>query len=147
MRAVQHVEIAGELDRAESGSALREVSLNVQSESGTTVHLKFTERRGEIHVVSRTSDTVLARDLAEGLPELKHSLEDSGMQADVWASQGERLAVEEKAKAETRPGSDGRSSQWAGRDSQGGSRSGGGAGKWVDAIEDSLDEGGNGGKR
>jgi len=137
------------LDKAESGSALREVSLNVQSESGTTLHLKFTERRGEIHVVSRTSDTVLARDLAEGLPELKQSLDDSGMQADVWTSQGERLAVEKEAKVETRsgPGSDGRSAQWAGRDSQGGSRSGGGAGKWVDAIEDSLDEGISGGKR
>ncbi len=149
VRETQHTEIAGELDKAESGSVLREVHLDVQSESGATVHLKFTERRGEVHVVSRTSDTVLGRDLAEGLPDLKLNFEDSGMEADVWSSQGERLAVEKEVKAETRsgPGPDGRSAQWTGRDSQGGSRSGGGASKWIDTIEDSLDEGRNGGKR
>lgn len=149
MRDVQHANVGGELEPAEGGGALREVSLNVQNESGATVHLKFTERRGEVHVVSRTTDQALGRELAEGLPELKRNIEDSGMAADVWTSQSERLTVEKEAKPETRSGtgSDGRSGQGAGRDGQSGSRSGRDADRWADEIENSLDEGRSGGMR
>ncbi len=147
--AVKTATLIGELESAEGRGALREVSLKVQNESGATVHLKFTERRGEVHVVSRTSDAAMGRNLAEGLPELKRNIEEAGMRAEVWSSQGGRLTVEKEAKAETRSGtgSDDRSGQGTGRDGRSGSRSGSDANRWVDEIEDSLDEGGSGGKR
>ncbi len=149
VQEVKQTNFIGELETVEGRGALREVALKVQTESGATVHLKFTERRGEVRVVSRTSDAVLGRDLAEGLPELKRDIEDSGMGAEIWASQSERLAVHKEAKAETRSGagSDGRAGQGAGRDGQSGSRSGRDATRWADEIENSLDESRSGGTR
>jgi hypothetical protein len=141
---------ASDGDTAAASGPLREVSLKVEHGSGSTIHLKFTERRGEVHVVTRTADTDLARELADGLPGLRQSLEDAGMAADVWASPGEPQPVRDKPRPESRAGtgSDGRSGFQSDQQGRGGeSRSGRDAAKWVDLIEDSLDEVSRGGSR
>jgi hypothetical protein len=132
---------ATDADAVTASGPLREVSLKVEDASGATVHLKFTERRGEVHVVTRTADADLSRELAGGLPELRKSLEDGGMAADVWVSSGEPHQVQDKVRVESQAGSDtgSRSGPESDRQSRDGSRPGGNSAKWMDVIEDSLD--------
>ncbi len=138
---------AADLDRPEAAPPLREVSLQVEDASGAAVHLKFTERRGEIHLVTRTADAELSRELAQGLPELRQGIEDAGMSADLWTQSVETQAVQERVRPETQEESaSGRGpGHQTGQQGQQESRSGRNAARWMDVIEDSLDEGNRGG--
>ncbi len=84
-----------------AGNTVREVSFKLEGADGAAVHLKFTERRGEVHVVTRTQDAGLSRKLSGDLPELRKAIEDSGLSGDIWsAGQGVGAIVDAPPVAE-----------------------------------------------
>jgi len=136
-------------DHGESKAPLRAVSFTVEDARGALVYLKFSERKGAIHLVTRSADDTLSQDIARGLPELKQQLEDAGMAAELWPGLIDMPPMQEPGvpqfQARTRDGGD--PGRQAGYEGQQQSRSGGNAAKWMDLIEDALDEGSTGGTR
>lgn len=130
------------------GDAVREVSLKVENPDGAAVHFRFTERRGEVHLTTRTQDPVLSGKLAGGLPELRKAIEDAGMSADIWAPGQESTSHLESAPPRSDSGAHpGNSSgPWQRQGDPGGRRQGGQPDRWADQIEDALD-GGQGGRK
>lgn len=143
-----HVSMDHDLDPAASRDSLRAVSLKLEGAGGAAVHLKFTERRGEVHVVTRTHDAVLGERLASDLPELRRAIEDSGMSADVWASNQEFTVRRESEPSRSDSGSNPsqQSGAWFRHGDSAGRRQGGHHDRWADQIEDALD-GAQGGRK
>lgn len=131
-----------------AGSVLREVSFKVQGADGAAVHLKFTERRGEVHVASRTEDTGLSERLAGELPQLRKAIENSGLSGDIWAAGQEQTLSRgaEPARADAGPNPGNQASAWLRQNDDGSRKQGGQADQWMDQIEDALD-GGEGERR
>ena len=137
-----HMEPVLDLDpTASSPDALHEVSFKLESADGAAVHLKFTERRGEVHVVTRTEDAGLSEKLASDLPGLRKAIEDSGMSADIWSAGLESAALNESdsARSDSGPNPGNQSSAWFRQGDSGGRRQGGHQQGWADQIEDALD--------
>lgn len=126
-----------------AGNTVREVSFKLEGADGAAVHLKFTERRGEVHVVTRTQDAGLSQKLAGELPELRKAIEDSGLSGDIWSA-GQELTVSresQSARADAGPNPGNQPGAWLRQDDAGGRRQGRHADRWVDQIEDALDDG------
>lgn len=126
-----------------AGNTVREVSFKLEGADGAAVHLKFTERRGEVHVVTRTQDAGLSRKLSGDLPELRKAIEDSGLSGDIWSA-GQELTVSresQSARADAGPNPGNQQGAWLQQDDAGGRRQGRHADRWADQIEDALDDG------
>jgi len=68
-----------------AASPARDISLQVPNPGGPRVEVQVTDRAGTVHIVVRTEDTGLTRDLRSNLPELTQKLNQQGMEADAWS--------------------------------------------------------------
>ena len=67
-----------------AASPARDISLQLPNPGGPRVDVQLTDRAGSVHVVVRTEDNGLARDLRTNLPELTQRLSQQGVEADAW---------------------------------------------------------------
>jgi hypothetical protein len=139
-----------EKEPASTSAPVRDVSLNLKAASGSTVHLQFTERHGEVQVISRTSDTVLRRELTDGLADLRTGIEQAGLSADVWPADQAGSSPDSNPGGK-HPAEGGAGERHFARTFGDGAGSGYGSGrngtKWIDLVEDSLDGAFQGGKQ
>jgi hypothetical protein len=63
----------------------RDISIQLQDPGGPRVDVQLMDRAGTVHVVVRTQDDGLAKDLRTNLPELAQKLSQQGMEADAWS--------------------------------------------------------------
>ena len=80
-------EFAPPLPQPETSPApVREIRFEVAASDGSQVQLRFVERAGEVYVVTRTADEVLADRLRTGLGELASNLNRQGWEPELWVS-------------------------------------------------------------
>ena len=63
----------------------RELALQLQDAGGSRVDVQLLDRGGTVHVVVRTQDDGLAKDLRTNLPELTQKLNQQGMESEAWS--------------------------------------------------------------
>ncbi len=66
---------------------LKTMSLEFSPDGSGDVHLKLSERAGEVHVSLHSSDPVLNHQLRNGISDLASTLARAGYEADAWTSQ------------------------------------------------------------
>ena len=65
--------------------AARDISIQLPNFGGPRVDVQLSDRAGTVHVVVRTDDSSLARDLRGNLPELAQRLSQEGLDAEAWS--------------------------------------------------------------
>ena len=68
-----------------AGAPTRDIVIQLQNPGGTRVDVQLMDRAGTVHVVVRTQDDGLAKDLRTNLPDLAQKLNQQGMDADAWS--------------------------------------------------------------
>ena len=68
-----------------AASPARDISLQVPNPDGPRVEVQVTDRAGTVHIVVRTEDSGLTRDLRSNLPELTQKLNQQGMEGEAWS--------------------------------------------------------------
>ena len=66
-------------------SPARDILLQLPNPGGPRVDVQLTDRAGTVHIVVRTEDSDLTRDLRSNLPELTQKLSQQGMEAEAWS--------------------------------------------------------------
>jgi len=103
-----------------AASPARDISLQVPNPGGPRVEVQVTDRAGTVHIVVRTEDGGLTRDLRSNLPELTQKLNQQGMEAEAWSP----VEMHSAAAGHENPGNSREQSEaWAG---SGGFRQGSG---------------------
>jgi hypothetical protein len=69
---------------AQAASPARNISLQVEGESGQTVDIRIAARSGDLSVAVRSGDGAMAQDLRQGLGDLESRLAQSGYHAETW---------------------------------------------------------------
>jgi len=101
-----------------AASPARDISLQLPNPDGPRVDVQLTDRAGTVHVIVRTEDNGLARDLRTNLPELTQRLNQQGMDAEAWGPvQTHGAAGSRGNPGQPRGQSEGRS--WSGGSQQG----------------------------
>jgi hypothetical protein len=67
---------------ARTGAPTRDIAIQLQDPGGPRVDVQLMDRAGTLHVVVRTQDDSLAKDL---LPDLAQKLNQQGLEADAWS--------------------------------------------------------------
>ena len=67
-----------------STGPVRELSLQMGSQSQERVDVRMVERGGELHVAVRTGSADLTHGLREGISDLVNRLQETGFRADTW---------------------------------------------------------------
>jgi hypothetical protein len=68
-----------------AGAPARDIAIQLQDPGGPRVDVQLMDRGGTVHVVVRTQDDALAKDLRTNLPDLAQKLSQQGMEADAWS--------------------------------------------------------------
>ncbi|MGA2181826.1 MAG: hypothetical protein ABSH47_02245 [Bryobacteraceae bacterium] len=68
-----------------AGVPTRDIAIQLQNPGGPRVDVQLMDRAGTVHVVVRTQDDGLAKDLRTNLPDLALKLNQQGMEADAWS--------------------------------------------------------------
>lgn len=63
----------------------RDIAIQLQNPGGPRVDIQLMDRAGTVHVVVRTQDDDLTRDLRTNLSDLTEKLNQRGMEADAWS--------------------------------------------------------------
>ncbi|MGA3025223.1 MAG: hypothetical protein ABSF98_10660 [Bryobacteraceae bacterium] len=63
----------------------RDIAIQLQDPGGPRVDVQLMDRAGTVHVVVRTQDDGLVKDLRTNLPDLAQKLSQQGMEADAWS--------------------------------------------------------------
>ena len=122
-------------------SAARDISLQVPNPGGPRVEVHITDRAGAVHVVVRTDDNGLTRDLRNSLPELTQKMNQQGMDVDAWRPvdlHGAAAGHENRGRSQEQ--SDGRA--WSGDSQQGsaGNRHGGRRQSQSESSDEEFDQ-------
>ena len=67
-----------------TGAPARDIAIQLQDAGGPRVDVQLSDRAGTVHVVVRTADDALARDLRANLPDLTQKLNQQGTDGDAW---------------------------------------------------------------
>ncbi len=70
---------------AAASAPTKDIAIQLQDPGGARVDVQVMDRAGTVHVVVRTQDDGLARDLRTNLPDLAQKLNQQGMEADAWS--------------------------------------------------------------
>ena len=68
-----------------TGAPARDIAIQLQDPGGPRVDVQLSDRAGTVHVVVRTADDGLARDLRANLPDLAQKLNQPGTDGDAWS--------------------------------------------------------------
>ncbi|MGA2259571.1 MAG: hypothetical protein ABSG53_33260, partial [Thermoguttaceae bacterium] len=68
-----------------AGTPARDIAIQLQDPGGPRVDVQLVDRAGTVHVIVRTQDDGLARDLRSNLPDLAQKLNQQGLEADAWS--------------------------------------------------------------
>jgi hypothetical protein len=68
-----------------TGAPAKDIAIQLQDPGGPRVDVQLSDRAGTVHVVVRTADDGLARDLRANLPDLAQKLNQPGTDGDAWS--------------------------------------------------------------
>ena len=78
------------------GTPARDIAIQLQDPGGPRVDVQLSDRAGTVHVVVRTPDDGLAKDLRSNLPDLAQKLNQQGIDGDAWSPVETRNAAGEQ---------------------------------------------------
>jgi hypothetical protein len=67
-----------------AGAPAKDIAIQLQDPGGPRVDVELSDRAGTVHVVVRTPDDGLARDLRANLPDLAQKLNQQGTDGEAW---------------------------------------------------------------
>jgi hypothetical protein len=67
------------------GTRAKDIAIQLQDPGGPRVDVQLSDRAGTVHVVVRTPDDGLAKDLRTNLPDLAQKLNQQGIDGDAWS--------------------------------------------------------------